>query len=117
MDGATVYGHKAQANGSSFFFHGHFSKYVGETDPEGAYKKQEEYKNVGRHVVSFYNPQLKKVVSVEIMDKVKILNNGQIHSIFSKEQLMKLPVVSVSTGLKITIPPITDDDLIPIEDH
>ena len=63
------------------------------------------------------NPLLKKVVSVEIVVKVKILNNGQIHSSYSKEQLMKLPAVPVSTGFRIVIPPITEHDFLIIDNQ
>jgi hypothetical protein len=102
LDGATVYGHKSQASSLSFYFFGHFSRYV--PKKEGAYKETEEYKNVGIHVVSFYNPVLMRVSSVEIKDKIKILNNGQIHSSFNQNQLQNLPEVTPNTTKFFSVP-------------
>ena len=118
LDGATVYGHKAEASSFSFYFFGHFSRYTGMK--EGDYRNYDEYKNVGKHVVSFYNPLLKKVVSVEILDKVKILNNGEIHSKFSRQDLQSLKVIIPSPGAGIPVPPrlVREEDVVgPPPDH
>jgi len=76
LDGATTYGHQAAASSLSFFFNNHFSGAVYRTD----YGKTEaNLARKGYHTISYFQPKLGYVVSVELKARVYIRNIGEIH--------------------------------------
>lgn len=76
LDGATVYGHQAAASTLSFVFGSHFA---GPVYADYAKKSPSNMARKGYHTISYYNPEMQCVQSVEIKVKVYILANGAIH--------------------------------------
>lgn len=112
LDGATVFG--LQAGTSSFglrtarSFTGMMFEEYGTNPADRARKKW--------HTVSFYNPALKHVVSVEIEEKIRFSNSGVIHTRYNLQMLQKLTSKQLTQPLvpfKINIPAPSVEELIP----
>jgi hypothetical protein len=101
LDGATTYGHQAASSSVSFFLGGHFAGPVWEDYG----KTPGNLERRRYHTISYYDPALGKVRSVELKAKVYIQNTGEIHR-QSQINLNTLPTYKPYDGtIHITIPP------------
>jgi hypothetical protein len=113
LDGATTYGHQSAASSVSFFLSNNFSGPVWED-----YGKTEG--NLARrryHTISYYDPKLKTIRSVEIKMKIYIRNSGEIHP-KQKINLGSLPTITPYGEIpKLHFAPPSTSEIPPPLDH